>query len=64
VRVDIRDDTAGTVRFSAHLAATGGGANVIVPIPLKASADNDNWTAQLSASVSSVYITAIAIKQN
>jgi hypothetical protein len=52
------------VRFSAHLAATGGGANVIVPIPLKASADNDNWTAQLSASVSSVYITAIAIKQN
>ena len=64
VRVDIRDDTAGTVRFSMTLAANGGGASVALPVQLTASADNDNWTAQLSGSVSSVYITAIAIKQN
>ncbi len=64
VRVDIRDDTAGTVRYSIDLAADGGGAIVKFPVPLTAGAVNDNWTAQLSAAVSTVYITAIAIKQN
>jgi hypothetical protein len=64
VRVDIRDDTAGTVRFSIDLAADGGGAVVKFPGPFKATAADDNWTAQLSASVSSVYIFAQAVVQN
>ncbi len=64
VRVDIRDDTGGTVRFSIDLAPDGGGAIIKFPVPLTASATNDNWTAQLSASVSTVYITGIAIKGN
>jgi len=64
VRVDIRDDTAGTIRFSMDLAADGGGAVVPFPVPLTAAAANDNWTAQLSASVSTVYISAIAVANN
>ena len=45
-RVDIRDDTGGTVRFSLHLAA---GAVETIPFytPFPASAVNDNWTAQI-----------------
>ncbi len=64
VRVDIRDDTAGTIRFSIDLAPDGGGAIVKFPVPLTQALTGDNWTAQLSATVSTVYITAIAIKNN
>ncbi len=64
VRVDIRDDTGGTIRYSIDLAPDGGGAIVKFPVPLTASATNDNWTAQLSAAVSTVYITAQAVKNN
>jgi hypothetical protein len=64
VRVDIRDSTSGTVRLSIALAVSGGGANVTIPIQLTQGTANNNWTAQLSGSVSSVYITAISIDQN
>ena len=64
VRVDIRDDTAGTIRYSIDLAADGGGAIVKFPVPLTQALQGDNWTAQLSAAVSSVYITAQAVKNN
>jgi len=64
VRIDIRDDTTGTIRYSIDLAPDGGGAIIKFPVPLTASAVNDNWTAQLSAAVSTVYITGIAIKAN
>lgn len=64
VRVDIRDDTAGTIRYSITLAADGGGAIVKFPVPLTQALQGDNWTAQLSASVSTVYITAQAVKNN
>ncbi len=64
VRVDIRDDTAGTIRFSIDLAPDGGGAIIKFPVPLTQAIQGDNWTAQLSAAVSTVYITAIAIKNN
>lgn len=64
VRVDIRDDTAGTVRDSSFLAATGGGSNQSMLVPLTSSGANQNWTAQLSGAVSSVHITVIGIKQN
>jgi hypothetical protein len=61
-RIDFRDSTAGTIRFSIDLAADGGGAVVQFPVPLKQAAINNNWTAQLSAAVSTVYITGLAIK--
>jgi hypothetical protein len=62
VRVDIRDSTTGTIRYSITLAANGGGAIVKFPVPLTQAAVNTNWTAQLSGAVTSVYITGIAVK--
>lgn len=64
VRVDIRDSTGGTIRFSIDLAADGGGAVISLPVPLPQATVNNNWTAQLSATVSTVYITAIAVKND
>jgi hypothetical protein len=64
VRVDFRDATAGTVRLSVDMAADGGGAVLSLPVPLTQASANNNWTAQLSAAVSTVYITAIAFSQN
>ncbi len=59
VRVDIRDNTGDTVLMSVALAADGGGAVQQFSEPFYQALVNDNWTAQLSAVVSSVYITAI-----
>jgi hypothetical protein len=60
VRVDFRDATAGTVRFSIMVAANGGGG-IFVPIrPVKQTAVTNNWTAQLSAAVTDVRIFAQA----
>ncbi len=64
VRVDIKDNTAGTTRLSIDLAPDGGGAVIEFKVPLTQALVNDNWTATLSATVSTVYITAIAVKQN
>ena len=56
VRVDIRDDTGGTVVFSVFLAANGGGAVMDFSTPWKQTAINDNWTAQLSTGTGPVYV--------
>ncbi len=64
VRVDIADSTAGTDRISMDLAPDGGGAVIPLPVPMTQSSANNNWTATLSAAVSSVYITAMAIENN
>ena len=64
VRVDIRDDTGGTIRFSIDLAPDGGGAIVKFPVPLTQALTGDNWTAQLSVAATTVYVTGIAIKGN
>lgn len=64
VRVDIRDSTAGTVRLSMFLAADGGGAVIPFPVPLNQATANNNWTAQLSAAVTDVRITAQAVENN
>lgn len=64
VRVDIRDATAGTVRFSLTLAADGGGGIIALPVPLTQATAANNWTAQLSAAVTSVYVQAIAVSNN
>lgn len=61
VRVDIRDATAGTVRLSFFLAASGGGAVVSFRVPKNQTTANNNWTAQLSAVVTDVRIYAQAI---
>lgn len=57
VRVDIRDNTGATPVFSIDLAADGGGAVLSFNTPWPQGAVNDNWTAELSAGVSSVYIS-------
>lgn len=63
VRVDIRDSTAGSVIFSVALAADGGGASLTFDPPLKQTTVNNNWTAQLSGSVTDVRIFAQAAKE-
>lgn len=63
VRVDIRDATAGSVVLPVYLAAYGGGFSLpIGSVPFKQTTAANNWTAQLSSGVSSVYITVQAIK--
>lgn len=64
VRVDIRDDTGGTIRWSVEVAADGGGVVIKFPVPLTQALADDNWTAQLSAGVTDVRVNAIAIDQN
>jgi hypothetical protein len=64
VRVDIRDATNGTVRISVMAPAT---LTVIIPIgtaPIIQAASNNNWTAQISAAVTDVRITAVAGKRS
>lgn len=61
-RVDIRDTTAGTVRAS-FMAEAGKTSTYFLDQPLKQSAVNTNWTAQLGTAVTDVRITAI-ITQN
>jgi hypothetical protein len=48
VRVDIRDATAGSVVFSACLAANGGGFVFPIASLLVQTTAANNWTAQLS----------------
>ena len=60
--VEIRDSTAGTVRLPITLAASGGGAQLSLPVQLKAATVNTNWTAKCLTGVSSVYVTALAVK--
>ena len=62
VRVDFRDATGGTVRFSLEVAADGGGNNPPILYPIKQTTVNANWTAQMSGSVTDVRILAQAIK--
>jgi hypothetical protein len=55
VNVDFRDDTAGTIIFTiAAKAGTTAGATLTRPI--KQTTVNKNWTAQCSASITSVKI--------
>lgn len=62
VRVDIRDSTAGTIQFTFWAK---GGTNTVgfsstVPWPQTTAANN--WTAQLSAAVTDVRISALFVK--
>lgn len=65
VRVDIKDGASvgtTTARLSVDLAADGGGAVLMLPVPLKMGTANHLWSAQLSAAVSSVYLTALYVE--
>ena len=62
VSVAIKDATAGTTRATIYVPA-GQNAGFMLPIPLTQSGAAANWTATLSAAVSSVYVTAIAVKK-
>jgi hypothetical protein len=64
VRVDFRDTTAGTVLFSIDLAGDGGGAVVPFRVPWPQATVNTNWTAQCSAAVSTVYVSALCVNNN
>jgi len=62
-RVDIRDATAGTVRISMALAASGGG--FVLPlqgVPWPQTTANNNWTMQLSTAVTDVRCNIEAVK--
>jgi hypothetical protein len=62
VTVSIRDATAGTVRFTLPLAANQG-SNILFRQPWLQTAVNNNWTIQLSAAVSTVYVHAQGVKR-
>ena len=64
VRVDFRDSTAGTIRFSIDLAPDGGGWSGTFPVPWPQATANNNWTAQLSTAVSTVYLSALAVEDD
>ena len=62
VRLDIRDDTAGTVRLSVWLPAGGGGAVIPFPVPFAQTASADAWTATVVGTSADVRVTACAVK--
>jgi len=61
VRVDVRDTTAGTVKWQIYIPA-GDVRGITFNTPYPQAAVNTNWTAQCSASVTDVRITALYIK--
>lgn len=63
VRVDIRDATAGTIQFAVAIAANGGAVIPFDTCPLNQTTAANNWTAQLSGSVTDIRILAVAIKK-
>lgn len=62
-RVDFRDTTAGTIRFSLYVPA-GDVRGMVLQVPRPQAAVNTNWTAQSSASVTDlrVYMQAVQNK--
>lgn len=63
VRVDFRDSTAGTIRFTCNLAPNGGSCPPF-EVSLNQATANNNWTAKASDAVSSIYVMAQSCDQN
>ncbi|MGH9970671.1 MAG: hypothetical protein ACREBG_23170, partial [Pyrinomonadaceae bacterium] len=61
VRVDVRDATAGTVRWSFWVPATQT-VGAVLRVPVTQTTAANNWTAQLSAAVTDVRIFAQSIE--
>ena len=62
VRVDVRDATAGTVRQSWSLAASGGGFTTPFRPPWPQTTAANNWTITLSGAVTDVRCQVQAVK--
>jgi len=60
-RVDIRDSTAGTIRFSQEIGPKGGWSIPLNGLATQATV-NTNWTAQLSVAVTDIRVNIIAVK--
>ncbi len=60
VHVDIRDALAGTIRMTIEMLEQ---STVVVPIPepLPQAVANTAWTAEVSASVSTIFVTAMTL---
>lgn len=60
-RVDIRDSTGGTVQLCLMIEA---GKTLVMPfsVPYLQATFNAPWTAQLGTAISSVRISAVAVK--
>ncbi len=58
--VDIRDALAGTIRLTIEMLEQ---STVIVPLPepLPQAVANTAWTAEVSASISTIFITAMTL---
>lgn len=59
--IDFRDGTAGTVLFTLPLPA-GGGAVISFPVPLRQTTANTAFAFDVSAALSTVYISLIGFK--
>lgn len=62
VRVDIRDSTAGTIQFTFWAKANTNTVGFSSAIPWPQTTAANNWTAQLSAAVTDVRISALFVK--
>lgn len=62
-RVDFRDSTAGTIRFSLYCPA-GDTRGISLTAGMPQAAVNNNWTAQCSVGVSSIIITGQSISSS
>lgn len=60
-RLDFRDATAGTIRFSMYVPA-GDMRGFAPPIPVTQASAANNWTAQSSASVTDLRVFVLAAK--
>ena len=61
VYVDIRDTTGGAIRFTIAVPANDTVVHTF-PVPLNQTTVNTNWTAQCSASITSLRVFAQAVK--
>lgn len=61
VRVDFRDATGGSVKFS-QIAKTVDNRGFVFAVPKPQTTANNNWTAQLASAVTDVRIYALGFK--
>jgi len=62
IRIDFRDATAGTIRFSVYVPAGDTRGFSIPGVPIPQTTAGNNWTAQLSLSATDVRIYALAMR--
>ena len=60
IHVDIRDALAGTIRMTVAVDAESA-VPVAIPVPLPQAVVNTAWTAEVSAAVTTVFVTALTL---